>query len=176
MASSESNSPRRQAEPSDVWIQVSENLPSLEDCYAFACDDSCGAVATFVGTTRNNFHGKVVKELQYEGYVPMAVKELTRLCQDTRVKFDGVCRIAAVHVLGDCPVGKPSVILAVSSPHRTEAIHAVEYLINELKARVPIWKREVYEGDEEAVWKENIEWKEGKATRVMVRHGTDATN
>ena len=154
----------------NFFIQVSEDLPTLEQCYDFVCDESCGAVATFIGTTRNNFHGKIVTKLRYEGYVPMAVRELQKLCFETVGKYTGVCKIAAVHVLGECPVKSPSVILAVSSPHRTQAMHAVEYLINELKARVPIWKQEVYEGDEAAVWKENVEWKEGKATRVMVRH------
>jgi molybdopterin synthase catalytic subunit len=148
-------------------LSVSESIPSLEECYAFVSDDSCGAVATFCGITRDNFQGKRVQKLTYEGYVPMAIKELENLCSDARVKYASVRKIAAVHILGDCPVGRASVILAVSSPHRKDSIHCVEYLIDELKARIPIWKLEVYEGDE-AVWKENIEW--GK--RVMVKQPT----
>ena len=58
-------------------------------------------------------------------------------------------------------------ILAASSPHRRDAINCSEYLIDELKARIPVWKLEVYEGDEDSVWKENIEWREGKRKRVM---------
>ncbi|GKY93262.1 molybdopterin synthase catalytic subunit [Mayamaea pseudoterrestris] len=170
MAASSTNFASHNNEHPNFFIQVSEQLPILEECYNFVCDESCGAVATFVGTTRNNFDGKTVTKLCYEAYVPMAVKELQRLCHETRRTYSGVCKIAAVHVLGECPVGRPSVILAVSSPHRSQALHAVEYLINELKARVPIWKLEVYEGDEVSVWKENVEWKEGKATRVMTRH------
>ena len=151
-------------------IKVSEHLPSVQECYEFAgMDPSCGAVATFVGITRNNFNGKVVKKLSYEGYVPMAEKELRKLCDETVQKFSTVKRIAAVHILGDCPVGNPSVILAVSSPHRRESIESIEFLIDELKARVPIWKLEVYEGDEQSVWKENLEWREGKQSRVMVK-------
>ena len=151
-------------------IKVSEHIPTVQECYDFAGNDpSCGAVATFVGTTRNNFNGKIVKKLSYEGYVPMAEKELRKLCDDTSQKFCGVKRIAAVHILGDCPVGKPSVILAASSPHRRESIRSIEYLIDELKARIPIWKLEVYEGDEESVWKENVEWHEGKQRRIMVK-------
>ena len=156
-------------------VKVSEDLPSVEDCYAFcAADPSCGAVATFVGITRNNFQGKTVKKLTYEGYVPMAEKELRKLCVESRVKFPTVKKIAAVHILGDCPVGRASVILAVSSPHRRDSIHCVEYLIDELKARIPIWKLEVYEGDEESVWKENIEWHEGRRQRVMVKKSNDS--
>jgi molybdopterin synthase catalytic subunit len=99
----------------------------------------------------------------------MAEKELRKLCDDARVEYPSVQRIAAVHILGDCPVGQASVILAVSSPHRKEAIHCVEFLIDELKARIPIWKLEVYEGDDGSVWKENIEWHEGKQHRVMAK-------
>ena len=149
-------------------IQVSDNLPTLQDCSDFVSESSCGAISTFVGITRDNFQNKRVVKLSYEGYVPMAEKELLKLCTEASQRYD-VKKIAAVHILGDCPVGEASVILACSSPHRKDALHCVEFLINELKARVPIWKREVYEGDEDSVWKENIEWKEGKKQRVMVK-------
>jgi molybdopterin synthase catalytic subunit len=145
-------------------IEVSEKLPTLEECYAFVADaPSCGAVSTFVGITRDNFQGKQVAKLSYEGYIPMAKKELLKLCRDACAKYSSIKKIAAVHILGDCPVGHASVILAASSPHRREAMHCVEYLIDELKRRIPIWKREVYEGDEGYVWKENAE------TRKMER-------
>ena len=100
----------------------------------------------------------------------MAVKELRKVCDEARSRHDGEIRkIAAVHVLGDCPVGSPSVILACSSPHRKASLRCVEFLIDELKARVPIWKLEVYEGDDDRVWKENIEWHEGKQRRVITQ-------
>jgi molybdopterin synthase catalytic subunit len=169
------------------WIQVSENIPSVEQCYAHcAADASCGAVATFVGVTRNNFNGKRVVKLSYEGYVPMAEKLMRELCVEATSTsgggdavakkntshFPSVTRIAMMHILGDCPVGRASVIIAASSPHRTDAMHCTEFLINELKARIPIWKKEVYdEGDGAgtAVWKENVEWHEGRQRRVMVQ-------
>ena len=151
------------------FICVSEDLPSLDDCYKFVSDSTCGAVATFTGTTRDNFQGKRVTRLSYEGYIPMAEKELRKTCDDARKRFPGVHKIAAVHIIGDCPVGQASVILACSSPHRRDSINAIEFLIDELKARVPIWKRECYEGDEGSVWKENIEWKEGRQQRIMVK-------
>lgn len=152
-------------------IKVSEKLPSLEECHEFVSDPSCGAISSFVGITRNNFQGKIVAKLSYEGYVPMAKKELRKLCDDATAKYPSISKIAAVHVLGDCPVGQTSVILVASSPHRRDAMHCVEYLIDELKVRVPIWKREVYEGDDDSVWKENIEWHEGKKRRVMIKEG-----
>jgi len=158
------------AKENKFFIKVSEDLPSLQDCSDFVNDPSCGAISTFVGTTRDNFQGKRVTKLSYEGYVPMAEKELKKLCDEACEKYK-VHKIAAVHILGDCPVGNASVILACSSPHRRDALHCVEFLIDTLKARVPIWKRECYEGDD-AVWKENVEWKEGRQERVMVKEGT----
>jgi molybdopterin synthase catalytic subunit len=155
---------------SSYLIRVSEKIPSVQECYSFVgADPSCGAVATFIGITRDNYKGKVVKKLSYEGYVPMAEKELAKLCDEATATHPSTKKIAAVHILGDCPVGEASVILAASSPHRKEAIHCIEFLIDELKARIPIWKLEVYEGDEKSVWKENIEWHEGKQRRVMVK-------
>lgn len=106
----------------------------------------------------------------------MATKVLRDLCREAQFKFELGAKLVAVHKLGDCPVGDASVILMVASPHRQASLDATEFLINELKARVPIWKREVYEGDEESVWKENIEWKEGKPKRVMVKEGGEASN
>lgn len=153
-------------------VRVSEEIPSLEECHAFCNHPACGAISSFAGITRDNFDGKTVTKLSYEGYVPMAEKQLKKLCDDATAKYPSVQRIAAVHILGDCPVGQASVILVCSSPHRKDALHCVEYLINELKARIPIWKREVYEGDDSA-WKENVEWHEGKSKRVMVQESSE---
>ena len=154
---------------SNFMVVVSEQLPTLDECYQFvAADPACGAVATFCGITRNNFQGKIVTKLSYEGYQPMAVKELRKLCQEATEKYSGIQRIAAVHILGECPVGQASVILACSSPHRRESLQCCEFLIDELKARIPIWKLEIYEGDNGCVWKENVEWHEGQRRRVMV--------
>jgi len=100
----------------------------------------------------------------------MAIKELKALCRDAKNKFKSVDKLVAVHIVGDCPVGEASVIVGCSSPHRREAIQCTEYLIDELKGRVPIWKKEIYEGDgENSVWKENVEWFEGRRRRVMVK-------
>jgi molybdopterin synthase catalytic subunit len=92
-----------------------------------------------------------------------------KICIEANEKFPSIAKIAAVHILGDCPVSEASVILCASSPHRKDAIKCVEFLIDDLKARVPIWKRESYQdGQGESVWKENVEWFNGKERRVMV--------
>mmetsp|Transcript_17252 Transcript_17252/g.17437 ORF Transcript_17252/g.17437 Transcript_17252/m.17437 type:complete len:119 (-) Transcript_17252:450-806(-) len=94
------------------------------------------------------------------------------MCSTAKKKFD-VHRIAVMHILGDCPVGMASVIIAASSPHRKDAIKCVELMIDELKASVPIWKCEVYDGDDGAIWKENVEWSDGRKKRVMIRKEND---
>ncbi|KAI2512826.1 molybdopterin synthase [Fragilaria crotonensis] len=157
--------------PDDLWIDIRADLPSVQECYEYcAADPSCGAVASFVGITRDNFQSKKVLFLSYEAYESMARAVLRTICLEARRLF-GVHRIAALHKIGECPVGHASVILVCASPHRKASLEATEYLIDELKARVPIWKREVYEGDEQSVWKENIEWHEGKSKRVMIKEG-----
>ena len=98
----------------------------------------------------------------------MALKELRELCTDAKLIYTTVDKLVAVHIIGNCPVGDASVIVGCCSPHRKEAIDCTEYLINELKARVPIWKKEMYDGDT-AVWKENVEWVEGRRRRVMIK-------
>ncbi|KAG9449346.1 hypothetical protein H6P81_009311 [Aristolochia fimbriata] len=116
-----------------------------------------GAVATFAGTTRDTFDGKVVVELRYEAYVPMAVRRLKSICSSARSTWN-LDSIAVAHRLGPVPVGDSSVFVAVSAVHRSDALDACKYIIDELKASVPIWKKEVYENGE--VWKENCEFLE----------------
>ena len=160
---------------SNYLIQVSDTLPSHHEVHQFltSAATNCGAVSIFTGITRDNFDGKKVSQLSYEGYIPMAMKELANLCHDAQAKYHTVVKIVAVHIMGDCPVGQASVIVGSSSPHRREAIQCTEYLIDELKGRVPIWKREIYEGDDRSVWKENVEWKDGRRRRIMVKQQQD---
>lgn len=153
-------------------IDVSETLPSINTIQQFlSSSPTSGAISTFTGITRNNFNGKTVTHLSYEGYIPMAIKELTSICNDAKAKYKTVDKLVAVHIIGDCPVGSASVVVGCCSPHRREAIQCTEYLIDELKGRVPIWKKESYAGDDEdnAVWKENVEWHDGRRRRVMVK-------
>lgn len=128
-------------------LDVAGILASVEDA-------SCGAISSFVGTTRDTFQGKKVIKLEYEAYVPMAMKELRKLCETAMAKWE-VRRMSIWHKTGDCPVKEASVVIAVSSPHRRAALEACAWAIDELKATVPIWKKEFFEGGE--VWKENAE-------------------
>ncbi|KNA20557.1 hypothetical protein SOVF_051100 [Spinacia oleracea] len=112
----------------------------------------CGAIATFSGTTRDIFDGKTVVELRYEAYVPMAIRCIKSICTSAREMWN-LNLIAVAHCLGPVSVGETSIFIAISSVHRVDALDACKYLIDELKASVPIWKKEVYANGE--VWKEN---------------------
>ncbi|XP_034296749.1 molybdopterin synthase catalytic subunit [Pantherophis guttatus] len=148
-------------EPKDV-IQLKFEKLSLDEVAALVISPCCGAVSFFVGTTRNNFEGKKVVQLEYEAYTTMAEAEAKKICKDIRVKWPSVKHIAIHHRLGLVPISEASVIVAISSPHRAESLNALQYCINTLKATVPIWKKEVYE--EDSSWKENKEcfWIKGE--------------
>lgn len=114
-------------------------------------DPAAGAVVTFVGTTREHNAGRAVRELEYEAYAEMAVREFERIAAEAAARWP-LCRVAIVHRVGRVPVGEPSVAIAVSAGHRDEAFAACRFAIDSLKARAPIWKKERFEGGE--VWVE----------------------
>jgi len=132
-------------------------------------DDSAGATAVFIGTTRNSFKGKTVTRLQYQAYSKLAIKtmaDIIRTAHKLTLRSDhhpasqtmpSLIRCAIHHRLGTVPIGEPSIVIAVSSPHRKEAFVACELILEEVKLKAQIWKREYYEGDdeEEAEWKAN---------------------
>ena len=100
-----------------------------------------GAVVLFLGITRQFTHGRETVKLCYDAYRGMAVKELERLREEAMARWPlAACNI--VHRLGETPLAEASVAIAVSSPHRADAFAAGEWLIDELKRRVPIWKQE----------------------------------
>lgn len=94
--------------------------------------------------------GKEVVQLDYEAYIPMAEKVLFELIKEARQKWD-LKHVAVYHRIGTVPVGKSSVIVATSSKHRQDSMESARYLIDELKDRCPIWKKEVYHDG--SVWK-----------------------
>ncbi|CAM9131581.1 unnamed protein product [Ectocarpus fasciculatus] len=118
-------------------------------------DPTAGAVSTFIGTTRDTFEDKRVVSLEYEAYTDMALVEMKQLCAKIREQWD-VKKIAIAHKIGSCPIGEASVVIAVSSAHRREAVEGAHFAIDELKRTVPIWKKEIYEGHDPK-WKSNAE-------------------
>lgn len=130
-------------------FRVIDKPIDLQELVDYVSDAEAGAIATFIGTTRNNNEGRKVIALDYDGYREMAEKELARIGADAKTKWP-ICRMAIVHRLGPVQITEASVIIAVSAGHRDAAFAACRFAIEEIKKTVPIWKKEVYEGGE--VW------------------------
>lgn len=110
---------------------------------------SDGAALLFVGLVRNHNEGREVGHLDYQAYPAMAEATLREIVEEARGRWE-VGSISVVHRIGRLEIGEASVAIAVTAPHRGDAYEASRYIIEELKRRVPIWKREGYlEGDSE---------------------------
>ena len=129
-------------------FRLSPDTLSLEAAVAEVADERAGAVATFLGTTRVQSRGRTVLHLEYEAYADMAEAEMRRIADSLKAKYD-VCEIAIHHRTGRVGIGDASVVIAVSAPHRHDALAACKEAIDTLKETVPVWKKEVYEGGEE---------------------------
>ena len=103
-----------------------------------------GGVVLFLGRVRRLSRGRTVVRLDYEAYAPMAETELKALADDAQY-WKGASRVAIVHRTGELQIGEIAVAIAVAAPHRREAFEACSWLIDELKERAPIWKKEWYE-------------------------------
>lgn len=126
-----------------------------------------GAVLLFLGTVRNHADGRAVEGLRYEAYEAMAREVLEAILQEV-AEATGVEKIAAVHRVGELDLGEVSVAIAVSSPHREAAYRASREVIEEIKARLPVWKKELYVGGEQ-------EWVEGRTPEASPASSEDAT-
>jgi molybdopterin synthase catalytic subunit len=111
---------------------------------AALADPACGGFAVFEGWVRNENEGQRVRHLEYEAFEALALREGERILGEARERF-GVTRAACAHRLGDLAIGEVAVWVGVSAAHRDEAFRACRYIIDEVKRRVPIWKKEHYE-------------------------------
>ena len=111
-------------------------------------DERAGAIATFIGTTRATSRGRQVIRLEYEAYEGMAESVMADLASDLKAQYD-LCEVAIAHRVGVVSIGDTSVAIAVSAPHRADALAACKDAIDRLKETAPLWKKEIYEGGEE---------------------------
>jgi molybdopterin synthase catalytic subunit len=109
-----------------------------------------GAVLLFLGTVREQNEGRPVRGMRYDAYIEMAEQELARIGREAAERA-GSDRVAVVHRIGELEIGAVSVAIAVSTPHRAEAFDAARYVIEQIKERLPVWKREHYR-DGDAQW------------------------
>ena len=129
-------------------FRLSEQTLSLDAVVAEVASAEAGAIATFIGTTRAHSRGRSVQYLDYEAYPGMAEGVMERIAMDLKSKYD-LHAVAIHHRVGRVEIGDTSVVIAVSAPHRADALAACKDAIDTLKETVPLWKKEVYEGGEE---------------------------
>lgn len=137
-------------------IQIIDKNIDVVELLASVSVPEAGGIDMFLGTTRNHSKGKKVIRLEYEAYSPMALRMMSEIESEIRKRWN-IQKISIVHRIGVVPVMEASVAIVVSAAHRKEAFEACRYAIDELKKRVPIWKKEIFEDGE--VWVENVESK-----------------
>lgn len=131
---------------------LSDQELSLDRVVDEVRSDQAGAIATFTGTTRVVSRGRTVTHLEYEAYEGMAEQVMAEIADELLARHE-LCAVAIHHRVGRVGIGDTSVVIAVSAPHRADALAACRAAIDELKERVPLWKKEVYDGGEEWIGK-----------------------
>lgn len=133
-------------------IRITNNRLSLQEIMFELEDNSAGALSIFIGNVRNRGKSGNVSEIYYEAYSEMAEQKMREIENEAQTKW-GIKKLVAIHRIGNIKVGESSIIIGVSSEHRHEAFEACKYIINNVKARVPIWKKEIS--------KESQKWADG---------------
>jgi MoaE-MoaD fusion protein len=129
-------------------FRLTQGPVNLTSVVVAVVDERAGAIATFLGTVRGQSRGRDVIALEYEAYEEMAEDVMAEIAADVEERYD-LCKVAITHRLGRVEIGETSVAIAVSAPHRQDALAACADVIEALKARVPLWKKELYVGGEE---------------------------
>jgi molybdopterin synthase catalytic subunit len=146
--------------------EIREAPLSIDETVALVRRPGAGGLAVFVGVVRDENLGRAVTRLEYSAYASMATREMLRIVEEIERELaaDGV-RVAAMHRVGTLEVGDAAVICAASAPHRGEAFRACRELIDRIKARVPIWKREI--GPDGASW---VGWEDARCNADHHHH------
>ncbi len=139
-----------------MHVEIREDALRVDEVVARVARPGAGGIDLFVGCVRDENDGRSVVLLEYEAYVPMALAEMKRIGEQIESSIAGV-RVAAAHRVGALRVGDLAVVCAARAPHRAEAFAACRALIDEIKHRVPIWKRE--HGPEGAYW---VGWQDAR--------------
>jgi molybdopterin synthase catalytic subunit len=138
--------------PPTDWLQISPEPLSTERAIAFVVSPLAGGINIFLGTTRTetSFTGHELIALDYQAYEEMAAEQLQKLSTEARLRWP-ILKLVILHRIDRVKVGEPSVLIAVSTPHRAESFDACRWIIDELKKTVTIWKQEIW-ADGSASW------------------------
>lgn len=131
-------------------IEISENPLDVQTCINLVLTPETGGINVFVGSVRNMTNGKKVVRLEFEAYTSMALKEMKKIAESIEKQWS-VLNIVILHRTGVLTVGEIPVIIAVSAAHRDAAFSACQFAIDQLKEKVPIWKKEIFEDGEQWV-------------------------
>lgn len=127
-----------------VLVGLRSNGLSTDEAIASVADDATGATVLFLGTVRDHSDNLYdVERLEYRAYEAMATRVMSTIAGEVAETWPGIRGVALLHAVGDLPVGAPTIAVACSAPHRQEAFSACQYALEEIKTRVPVWKREV---------------------------------
>jgi molybdopterin synthase catalytic subunit len=133
----------------DDWVALSDGPLPFDRLTSWPVIPGCGALVLFAGTVRDHAEGRPgVVSLQYEAYAGAAASQMTTIAAELRQRWPAIGRLALLHRTGLLAPGDVSVVVAISAPHRPEAFAAARHAIDAIKARVPIWKREKWQGGE----------------------------
>jgi len=134
----------------DDWLALSGSPLPVVTVGEWVVRPDCGATVVFTGTARDHSEGRAgVDLLTYEAYEAHAVPRMAAVVAETRARWPQAGRVAILHRVGDVPLGEAAVVVGVSAGHRDVAFEAARYCIDAVKATVPIWKRERWDGGED---------------------------
>lgn len=137
----------------NVAVRLSDEPLDPADCLSRVSDDRAGATTVFIGTVRDHSDGRAgVTKLVYDAYTEHVESSLLEIASEAGDRWP-ILQMVVEHRTGEVGVGEPSVVVAVATPHRSDAFEAAKYVIDELKRRSPIWKQEHWPG--------GAEWIEG---------------
>jgi molybdopterin synthase catalytic subunit len=135
-----------------MLIRVTENVLEPAEAIAAVASSRAGAINVFLGVVRDNNLGRNVDHLVYEAYESMAEKVMREIADEAKAQF-GLEDCAVLHRTGRLAIGETSLLVAISSGHRAESFEAGHWMVDEIKKRVPVWKKEV--------WADGESWIEG---------------
>jgi molybdopterin synthase catalytic subunit len=130
-------------------IQILDKPLQVENCLAFVHAPAVGGQVVFIGTVRNETHGREVVRLEFESYIPMALSEMRKIGEYCLEHWD-IQKVSVHHRIGSLNIGEIPVIIVVAAAHRKAAFLACAYIIDTLKETVPIWKKEIFKDGE--IW------------------------
>lgn len=145
-----------------MLVRITEDVLDPAEAIAAVADPAAGAIDVFMGVVRNSNMGRDVAYLEYDAYPPMGEKLMAELAQEAIEEY-GLRKVAIMHRIGRLEIGETSLLIALSSGHRSEAFAGGKWLVDEVKRRLPVWKKEV--------WSDGEEWIEGPESLGMQQGG-----